>query len=427
MTKLTIIGAGSSYTPLLIDHIFSSSTDLEIDEISLMDIDAERLNIIYKFLQNLKERKKSKIHLVATQSMAEAIENAKIVIPQIRVGRMEARLKDELLGRKYGLVGQETTGIGGFAKAMRTIPVIRKVAETLESKGAKDSWIVNFTNPVGIVAESLFRFQKVPAIGICNGSLTVQKGIAEILNLPMEEIEIDYVGPNHFAWVVDVRHQSKSVFPEVLQKMIDTPQAANITAVKMAPAIIKSGRVIPTGYHKYFFHEHAVVEESKKNTPRAQKVMVTEEKLFKAYANSETKEIPEDVKERGGAYYNVVAMDVITCLLGFAQKRVTVVVPNENYISGFEKLHAIEMPCMLSKTGPVRIGPKHLPAMARGLSQQIKGYEELAAEAGWKGDRDLAYQALLLNPLLPDADVTLKILDDVLETYREFLPQFWRT
>ncbi|MHB0995202.1 MAG: family 4 glycosyl hydrolase [Elusimicrobiales bacterium] len=427
MTKLAIVGAGSSYTPLLIDHILNSGLDQAVSEVCLMDIDAGRLKAVHGFTQRLAEKSKSKLKIKATLNLNEAVKGAKIVVPQIRVGMMAARRRDEELGRRYGIIGQETTGVGGFSKALRTIPQIRRIADALLRYGAKDPWLVNFTNPVGIVTEALVRFHDIRAVGICNGSLTMHKGVSDLLGASMEDTEIDYVGPNHFAWVLDVRRNGRSVLGPVIKKMIEQeglPTALNITKVKLTPEIMRRAGIIPTGYHKYFFHSGAVVKEDKTTPSRAAKVAEIERRIFAAYRSPSVSEIPEAVKERGGAFYNVVAYDVIACLLGLQKKRVTVAVPNNGTYDGFERDHVLEMPCLIDKSGYKPLKTAQLPVFARGLSQRIKAYEALTAEAAWKCDFDLAYQALLLNPLTPDADVTFRLLKAVLAQNRDFLPPY---
>lgn len=432
MLKVAVIGGGSTYTPELINGFIARTQSFPINELWLMDIDAERLEIVGKFAQRMVAAKGSPFKVFLTTNRREAIQNANYVITQLRVGMMEARRNDEYLGRRHGLIGQETTGIGGMAKALRTIPVILDIARDIREIGAPGAMLANFTNPSGLVTEALFRYAPdVPAVGVCNAALTTKMGILDELSKEMGQTidparaQLKTLGLNHLTWYHGFTLDGEEIFPRILQEMIarmekeDDPEwdANTLRALQM----------LPNGYlHYYYYTKEKLAAQEKWPPSRAEQVMEIEKKLLQEYSEPDRSEPPADLMKRGGAYYSTVATQLLNAHYNNLGETHIVNVRHNGAVAGWPKDWVLEMPCRVDRAGihPLPIDP--LPPVCSGLIFQVKSYELLTAEAAVKGDRNAAYQAILAHPLGPEANQVQAVLDDLLATNQKYLPNFFK-
>ncbi len=425
--KFAVIGGGSSYTPELVDGIFAREGRFLFDEIWLMDQNEERLGINHSFSQRLAERYGTSCKIYKTTKTEEAIKDARYVLTQIRVGQMQARISDEKLGLKYGIIGQETTGIGGFACALRTIPVILDIAHKMEEV-CPNAFLINFTNPAGINTEAVLKYSKIRTIGLCNVPIGMIMQIVKHLGGSPEEIELDYVGLNHLSWVRSFKKQGIDITQEVLQKFWEHAEEEwedETTRNNMLEAM-KSLNMFCNYYLQYYYSTESVLNQlKKKEKTRGEEVLGIEQKLFERYANPELKEKPEELSKRGGAHYSTAALMVIDAIENDKKSRQIVCCRNNGAIPTFDDDVSVEISAIIDKDGAHPISQKAPEPSIRGLMQLIKAYETLTVHAAVRGDRELAFQALLSHPLMPDAKKCRELLNELLEINKPYLKNFF--
>lgn len=427
--KVAVIGGGSSYTPELINGFLERVSHFPLTELWLMDVLPERLEIVGKFAQRMVQAKGSPFQVHLTTNQREAVAGASYVTTQLRVGWMQARREDEYLGRRHGLVGQETTGIGGMAKALRTIPVILKLAEDMREL-APGALLVNFTNPAGLVTQALSQLAPdVPSVGVCNAPIGMKLNVLRELKemgIDVEEsrAQLDTLGLNHLSWHRGFTVDGEDVWPRVLEKTITRLQ--NEPDPEWDWRTIEALRMIPNYYLHYFYHTgHKLAEQEKWPPSRAEAVMKIEEGLFAQYAEPNRTEPPEGLMQRGGAYYSTVATQLLNAHYNDLGETHVVNVAHRGAVPGWPGEWVLELPCKVSRAGIEPIPTRPLPPACFGLLAQIKMFELLTVDAAATGNRQAAYQALLTHPLGPSADKVQTVLDDLLETHKPYLPQFW--
>jgi len=428
--KVTVIGGGSTYTPELVNGFLACTDTFPMSELCLMDINEERLEIVGGFAQRMVAHRGSPFQVTLTTNQHEGIRGASYVTTQLRVGMMEARKNDEYLGLRHGLIGQETTGIGGMAKALRTIPVLMSIANDIR-KVASSAPLVNFTNPAGLVTEALFRYAPdVTAVGVCNVPITAKMGILDKLEettgkaISPETAHLDTLGLNHLSWHRGFTVDSEDVWPSVIDSYITSLKAEE--SPEWSPRTIEILRMIPNYYLQYFYQtEKKLIAQSKWPPSRAEAVLEIEAKLLAQYADQKLKVPPDELMDRGGAYYSTLATQLLNAHYNDLNERQIVNVRHNGAVEGWPTDWVLEMPVRVNRDGfhPLQVEP--LPEFCFGLIAQVKSYEILTAEAAVTGNRELAYQALLAHPLGPADDKIQEVLDDMLETHREYLPQFW--
>ncbi len=432
MLKVAVIGGGSTYTPELINGFLERRDSFPVDELWLMDISQERLDVVGKFAQRMVEAKGAPFKVFLTTNQREAIHNANYVITQLRVGMMEARRNDEYLGKRHGLIGQETTGVGGMAKAMRTIPVILSVAKDIREVGAPGCMLANFTNPAGLVTEAIFRYgEGVPAVGVCNVAIGVKNGfLKEIETETGQKINPDHaqlktLGLNHLTWHYGFTVEGEEIFPRILERYVEKLRSDEHPA--WDPGTIEALRMIPNYYLSYFYYTQKKVAEQENWPPsRAEQVQAIEENLLKEYAEPDRTEPPDDLMKRGGAYYSTVATQLLNAHYNDLGETHVVNLRHNGAVPGWPADWVLEMPANVNKSGVTPLPAEPLPQSVFGLIAQVKSFEILTVEAAVHGDRRAAYQALLAHPLGPSADKVQAVLDDLLETNRQHLPQFFK-
>ena len=431
MLKVAVIGGGSTYTPELVNGFLARLSQFPLDELWLMDIDEERLNIVGKFAQRMVEAKGSPFKVVLSTNQREAIQGASYVTTQLRVGHMEARRRDEYLGLRHGLIGQETTGVGGMAKALRTIPVILKIAQDIKEVALPGTMLVNFTNPAGLVTQALSKYaEDVPAVGVCNVPITTKMHIIEGLEkgtdkkIDPDHTELKTLGLNHLSWHRGFTIDGEDVWPQVIQGFIE--ELKKEEHPEWDPRTIEVLRMMPNYYLQYFYHTDKKLKSQEKWPPsRAEEVIEIEKDLLREYADPNLTEPPADLMKRGGAYYSTVATQLLNAHYNDLGETHVVNIKNNGAVKEWPAEWVLEIPSTVRKSGITPIPTEPLPQSQFGLIAAVKSYELLTVEAAVHGDREAAYQALLAHPIGPKADKVQAVLDDMLETHKEHLPQFW--
>jgi len=424
--KLAVVGGGSTYTPELIEGIARRAQRLPVDELVLLDIDPERLEIVGGLAQRMLERLGWPGRLVLTGDTDAAIDGASFVLIQLRVGGQAARLVDETLPPKFGTIGQETTGAGGFAKALRTVPVVLDLAERTAKRAAAGAWIVDFTNPVGIVSQALLD-EGHRAIGLCNVAIGFQRRFAARFGVTPEEVELEHVGLNHLSWARAVRIGGVDRLPELLET--EAEQLAEDVGTPVE--IVRLTRSIPSYYLKYYYAFDKVLHEQLDGVEsRAEQVIDIEGELLDMYRNPNLDEKPKLLERRGGAYYSEAAAQLIASLNDGRGDVQVVDIRNgngrgERALPDLPDAAVVEVPARITREGAVTLPQAPLDPGMRGLVQAVKAYEELAVAAARTGDRDTALKALLANPLVARWSIAQPLLDALLEANRAHLPRFF--
>lgn len=428
--KVTVIGGGSTYTPELISGFLARVEEFPVDELWLMDVDPQRLEIVGGFTQRIVSNVGNPFKIILTTDRREAVQGTNYLITQFRVGMMKARRADEYLGLRHSLIGQETTGVGGMAKALRTIPVLLGIARDM-AELAPGALLVNFTNPSGLVTEALTRYApQVPSVGVCNVPITTQMNILEKLEelyklkIDPQKTRLDTLGLNHLSWHRGFTLDGEDVWPQLIQGYVS--KLRSDPDPEWDPDLIETLQMMPNYYLNYFYQTERKLDAQNKWPPsRADEVIEIEKRLLEQYANPNLVEPPEELMERGGAYYSTLATQILTSHYNNLGETHIVNVPHQGAVKSWPEDWVLEMPCRIDAKGihPIPVDP--LPIVCFGLLAQVKAYELLAVEAAVHGDRGAAYQALLANPLGPAGDQVQNVLDDILETNRQYLPQFW--
>jgi 6-phospho-beta-glucosidase len=430
--KIAVIGGGSTYTPELVNGFLERVASLPVTELWLMDIDAARLSIVGGFSQRMVAAKDQPFKVVLTGDQKRAIHGASYVITQLRVGQMPARVADEYLGLRHGLVGQETTGVGGMAKALRTIPVILQIAADMRELGAPGALLANFTNPAGLVTQALQKYAPdVPSVGVCNVAITTKMGIIAGLKeltdttVSPERTELNTLGLNHLSWHRGFTIDGEDVWPRVIETTLE--QLRSEPEPEWDPRTIEILGMLPNYYLQYFYHTDRKLKSQQEWPPsRGEEVIEIEKDLLRQYADPSLTSPPADLMLRGGAYYSTVATQLLNARYNDLGETHIVNTTHAGAVPGWSQDWVLEMPCRVDKSGIHPLPAEPLPLVCFGLLAQVKSYELLTVEAAVHGDRKAAYQALLAHPLGPKADQVQRVLDDLLETNRVYLPRFWK-
>jgi 6-phospho-beta-glucosidase len=426
--KLAVVGGGSTYTPELIEGIARRADRVAVDELVLLDIDPERLEIVGGLAGRMLERLGWDGRLTLTAATDEALEGADFVLIQLRVGGQAARLVDETLPPKFGTIGQETTGAGGLAKALRTVPVVLDLAERAGRLAKPGAWIVDFTNPVGIVTQALLD-EGHRAIGLCNVAIGFQRRFAARFGVDPERVELEHVGLNHLSWIRAVRVDGVDRLPELLE----TEAAALAKDVGSTEELVLLSRAIPSYYLKWYHRfDELLAEQVDGAESRARQVIDIEGELLDMYRNPYLDEKPKLLERRGGAFYSEAAAQLIASLHDGRGDVQVVDVRNGDAAGGralpdLPDAAVVEVPARITRDGAQPLPQAPLAPEMRGLVQAVKAYEELAVAAAKTGDGDLVLKALLANPLVGRWSVARPLRDAILEANRAQLPRFFPT
>ena len=428
--KIVTIGGGSSYTPELVEGFIKRYDKLPVRELWLVDIEEgkQKLEIVGKLAKRMVENAGIPMKIHTTLNRREALKDADFVTTQFRVGLLDARIKDERIPLSHGMLGQETNGAGGLFKGMRTIPVILELCKDMDEL-CKDAWLINFTNPVGMIMEAINRYtNRTKAIGLCNVPIGMQKAIAKQLNRPQEDVYITFGGLNHMVFVTGVYVDGKNVTKEVIDGW-GNQTVKNITGIEWNAGFIRQLGVIPCSYHRYYYmakeYLAEAVEHYKQNGTRAEKVKKIEAELFALYQDEKLKEKPKQLEERGGAYYSDAACNLISSIYNDTGDIQVVNTVNCGVLNELEYNEVAEMNCMITRNGPIPVAVGKLPKAVNGLLQQIKSFELAACEAAVTGEYDKALTAMMINPLVASQSHAVEVLDELLEAHKAYLPQFF--
>jgi len=427
--KIAVIGGGSTYTPELVNGFLARAGKLALRELWLMDIDPQRLAVVGGFAQRMVEAKGAPFRVVLSDDRQASIAGAAYVVTQLRVGMMPARRGDEYLGQRHGLIGQETTGVGGMAKALRTIPIILDIARDIR-RTAPGALLANFTNPAGLVTEALARYAPdVPAVGVCNVGITAKMNMLDELGrltgqqVEPERAQLNTLGLNHLTWHRGFTVDGEELWPRIMEGAIARARAD--AHPEWDPATLETLGMIPNYYLQYFYYtNHKLVEQAKWPPSRAEQVMAIEDDLLREYADPALTAPPPDLMKRGGAYYSTLATQLIDSHANDLGQIHVVNARNNGAVAEWPADWVLEMPARVDAAGIHPLPAAPLPPAVFGLLAQVKMYELLTVEAAVHGDRRAAHQALLAHPLGPAADRVSAVLDDMLETNRQWLPQF---
>lgn len=424
--KICIIGAGSTYTPELIEGVINKRDSLPVTEISFMDIDERKLNIVGGLCQRMivAAGLNCKTELVLNDYQ-HALRGADFVLAQIRVGKLPARVKDEKIPLKYNLIGQETCGIGGMFKGLRTIPVMMQIVKMME-EFCPNAWLINFTNPSGMIAEALLNYTNVKMMGLCNVPINTIDGIKKSMNLPNAEVE--YMGLNHFAYITKIEQDGKDYLEDALAAGINSESMKNIPASGFTKEQIQYIGAIPTSYLEYYYFKNSKLEKLK-NSPktRGEICMEIEEELLNIYQNNALHVKPEQLSKRGGARYSEVAISLVDSIWNDKQDVQVVNVKNNGALDFLDDNDVVEVRAIIGKNGA-----KTLPVTGKvndhikEYIKQVKAYEKHAVKAAINGDKTEAMRALMSNPLVADLNTASACFDELLEAHKEYLPQFFK-
>jgi 6-phospho-beta-glucosidase len=413
--KLAVIGGGSTYTPELVDGV-ARTPQLGVDELVLADPAGERLELIGGLATRMLAREGNPARLVTTTDLDQAVDGADVVLIQLRVGGQAARRVDETFPLACGCVGQETTGAGGLAKALRTVPVVLDVAERVRRLAAPNAWIVDFTNPVGIVTRALLDAGH-RAVGLCNVAIGFQRWFAELLGVEPARVQLDHVGLNHLSWEQAVLLDGVDVLPTLLA---DHGEAI-AERIELPVQVVRRLGVVPSYYLRYFYAHDAVVRELLTEPPRAERVAAIEQELLGLYADPALDTKPKLLTERGGAFYSEAALDLVGSLVSDRGDVQVVDVRNNGTLPFLPTDAVIEVPARVTAKGatPLPMGP--IDPLFSGLIAHTAGYEELALEAALLGGRDRVFRALLAHPLVGQIDVAERLTGTLLAGNRGYL------
>ncbi|GAB4474572.1 MAG: glycosyl hydrolase [Anaerolineales bacterium] len=452
--KLTILGAAGLRTPLILQAILLRQAKLDLSELVLMDIDSERLELIAALTAPLEAANRPYFHIRRTTDLDTALQSADYVITTFRVGGMTARAIDERVPLNHGVLGQETTGPGGFAMGMRTIPILLSVAEKMKVL-CPQAWLINFANPAGMLAEALIRvsgWQR--SVGICDAPHTMRRALAALLNAPAEQVYLDYFGLNHLGWIRRVIYRGEDHLPRFLELI---RQLDSVPGLPFSPTLITALRMIPNEYLYYYYHSRQAVENIQKSgLSRGEQLAAWNEKLFAELTALRASEDYEGMqsayqaylKQRGQTYmvnesgkahnldqldatlaeslssegYAGVALDLIESLNGGIARQMILNLPNRGAIQGLESEEVVEIAALVSQgiIQPLSVG--EIPKHCLGLMQQVKAYERLTIEAAVEGSYAKALTALTLHPLVPGFDVAKMILDEYIDRHGDLFP-----
>ncbi|QHM71888.1 6-phospho-beta-glucosidase [Mixta intestinalis] len=431
--KVVTIGGGSTYTPELIDGFIKRYDELPITEMWLVDVEEGRnkLEIVSKLAQRMWDASPYNVKVYSTLDRKTALKNADFVTTQFRVGQLEARIKDERIPFSYGLLGQETNGAGGIFKALRTIPVILEIIEDMSAL-CPNAWLINFTNPSGMVTEAILRYtgwRRV--IGLCNVPVNAMMKEPQSIDATLSELTYKFAGLNHFHWHRVFDRNGKEVTAKIIDAMFnnrDTGIPANIHKVPFLKEQLNQMNLLPCGYHRYYYRQEEMlqrgIEEYHTTGTRAEKVQEMEAALLALYQNQSLSSKPELLSQRGGLYYSESACEAISAIYNNKQSHIVVSTQNNGAVPDLDNDCAVEVSCFIGAAGALPVAFGRLAPAERGWLQLMKNMELCVCEAAVTGDYGLVLQAFIMNPLIPGGETAKRVMDELFIAHQKFLPRF---
>jgi 6-phospho-beta-glucosidase len=414
--KVTVVGGASTYTPELVDGIARLREVLPVDTLVLADPAGDRLDVVAGMARRMLARAGHPAEVLATTDIDEGVTDSDAVLLQLRVGGQAARMQDESWPLECGCIGQETTGAGGLAKALRTVPVVLDIAETVRKRAADNAWIVDFTNPVGIVTRALLQAGH-RAVGLCNVAIGFQRWFAELLDVAPDDVTLGHVGLNHLTWERSVTVGGRDVLPE----LIDRHAAAIAERVDQPEELVRQLGVVPSYYLHYFWNHDAAVAASRGAQSRGARVAEMERTLLEMYADPSVDTKPALLGERGGAYYSEAAINLLASLTADRGDVQVVNLRNDGTLPFLPDDAVVEVPATITAEGAAAVPVEPVPPIYSGLIAHTFAYEQLALEAALHGGRDRVFRALLAHPLVGQVDQAEQLTDRLLAANREHL------
>lgn len=453
--KLTIIGGAGVRTPTMIADLIRKHRDIPIDLLSIHDVSQERIDVIGSIVKFLVHKQGAPFQVEFTTDIVEAVRDADFIYTAIRVGGEEGRAIDERVALRHGVLGQETTGPGGFAMALRTIPVMLEYARIIE-RYAPNAWVVNFTNPAGLITEALSKHTKLRMIGICDAPSAMKLDIAKFLGVPADSVYIQYAGLNHLGWINRVTVNGRDRLPEIIGNYDRFVRVCPHMAC-FSETLIRQLGMLPNEYLYYFYYREQAVDNILKSTQtRGEQVARINARLFaqlketiasagveqaigvytaamterqNSYMSAETGRqhspsgaAEQDMFENEG--YAGLALSILSAIHNHRKTNLILNVRNDGVITGLDRDDIVEVPCVLDGNGPVPLAVGSMPDSVMGLIQSVKQYERLAVSAAVNGSYEDAVMALTVHPLVCSYSLAGKIVDDYLVEHRSYLPQF---
>lgn len=421
--KLTIIGAGSTYTPELLEGVILRKDSLPVTEIALMDINDEKLQTVGNLCIRMIEKAGLKAKVILTNNLEAALTGADFVLCQIRVGQLACRVLDEKIPLKYGLIGQETTGIGGFFKALRTIPVLMDITKHMEHI-CPEAWLINFSNPSGILAQALQNYTKIKTIGLCNVPINMITEVEQALG--EKNLDIEYVGLNHLSYITGVRKGDKDLLLEALEQGSGGRGMKNIPLQGFSSELIKTIGAIPSSYLEYFYFKddklkHLMEEEK----CRGEVCMDIEERLLELYRDKNLSVKPKELESRGGARYSEAAISLVDAIYNDKQEVHVINTLNQGALEFMANDDSVEISAIVGKNGVSPLPVKNFKNRhVMELMQTVKAYERHTVLAAINGDEEEALKALLIHPLVGDYNKAVACFKEMKEAHKVYLPQF---
>ena len=404
--KIAVVGGGSTYTPELVSGLSREHERLPVEELVLHDIDAERREVVGGLAARMLDAQGFAASLSVTDDLDRALDGADFVLIQIRVGGQTARLSDETVPLACGCIGQETTGAGGFAKALRTVPVVLEIAERVRERSAPGAWIVDFTNPVGIVTRSLLNAGH-RAVGLCNVAIWFQRWIAGLYDVGPARVLVDHVGLNHLTWIRHALVDGTDILPALLAERGDDVSER----VQLPSALVQELGVLPSPYLHYFYRHDEVLEEQREGTPRAATVAEIERELLELYRDPTLVEKPLLLEQRGGAFYSEAATALVASLAAGTGDLQVVDVRNAGAVPGLADDDVVELLARITTDGPLPLPQPALAPELLGLVQHVAAYERLTAETAITRDPVTARKALLTHPLIGQTAIADELVE----------------
>lgn len=431
--KIVVIGGGSSYTPELIEGLLNRYHEMPVASLWLVDIEEgkEKVEIIAGLARRMIAKAGLTIEVVATLDRESALRDADFVCSQFRAGCLDARISDERISLKYGLIGQETNGLGGFANACRTIPIALEIAADME-RLCPDAWLLNFTNPSGMVTEAILRHSRIKAVGLCNVPVIMQKGVTTLLQCADEkEVVMQVAGLNHFIFVRQILHKGKEWLPEVIAEINagrDPLVPRNIPPFRWPSHLLQGLGMIPCAYLRYYYMKDDLLRqelaEAGGEGTRGEVVKQLEKILFDQYRDPHLAVKPKALEGRGGQYYSEAACELMNAIYNDKRIIMHVNTRNNGAISGLPDDCAVEVSSLITASGPLPLNVAPFPEDTLRLLQLMKSFERLTIEAALTGNRHTAWRALMLNPLIVSGEKLELALDEVIAENRQWLPAF---
>ncbi|WP_432453320.1 MULTISPECIES: 6-phospho-beta-glucosidase [unclassified Agarivorans] len=431
--KICIIGAGSSYTPELMEGLIKLKDELAIAELWLVDIEAGREKVA--IIGDLTRRMLAKngmdhIAVHVTLDRIAALQGADFVCSQFRAGCLEGRIRDERIALKYGMIGQETNGLGGFANACRTIPIALAICHEMEQY-CPDAWLLNFTNPSGMVTEAILKYSRVKAVGLCNVPVIMQKGVAQLLGADEKDIVLQLAGLNHLIWARQILYQGQDKLAEVVEHILagnDPLVPKNIPPFAWPAELLRHMGMIPCAYLRYYYSSQDIMAqeltEANSEGTRGEVVKAMEKRLFDIYRNPALSEKPKELEKRGGQYYSQAACELMSAIYNDKRTIMHVNTRNHGAIAGLANDCVVEVSSVITKSGPLPLNVAPFPSDTLRLIQLMKEFESLTVEAAVTGNRNAAHRALILNPLVNTGSVLEQALQETIQQNLDFMPQF---